>query len=681
LVQKPPPSVPQERPEDLTAEQVEERIVELVAARGRKGTDRREQVQQMEWLSRAAKTPAQLVRVLLHMIAAQFDLGHMLGVMPRDMYQAAMNTAERLLQIAKTHPKVVRSAVRDVGVASSALEPADAEALEHVMVDFAALVERLDDELTRAFQGANPHSIEYVERLRDEPRWVEFAGQVQHYYEQQVGDMSQAARVAARRVLHLYYQSSAVHHRMHNLKITREETTVEEEVDPETLFTELTVLVYRHGDERAKAETMLAHVYHLAIENEFSRARDLFLMTHLQENINQQDMALQIMYNRALAQLGLCAFRCGLIAEAHACLADLCSPPQFYDPRTGTSASSLSRIRELLAQNTPALRNSNIGGHASASEQERRRQVPFHMQLSTELLEAVHLTAAMLLEVPVMAAVSARSADWLAGMDMTMHADAVAGGFGQNSSNISAASLLNSLQQQARQASISRAWQHLMRGSIRGQYAGPPENTRDHIVAASKHLLRGDWRTAFQALAGAKVWAMLEPLSCESNENDEIAVGQGSQSATAADVHKTTGTSGEACLDRLQLLMKEAALKAFVLSYAPCCDTFALEPQLVEHFELEPHRIHAILSKMIAQGELPARWHQPSAALIVHHRYTSRLQRIGMAWAEKLTQLLENNERLVDMRLDAELVTSPAAGSESIPATSSALSSSPNLNI
>jgi len=669
----------EEKPEDLTAEQVEERIVQLVAARGRKGTDRREQVRQMEWLSRAAKTPAQLVRVLLHMIAAQFDLGHTLGVMPRDMYQAAANTAERLLQIAKSHPKVVRSAIRDLGAASGALGSTEAETLEYVMVDFAALVERLDDELTRAFQASNPHSTEYVERLRDEPRWLDFARRVQHYYEEQVGDACQAARVAARRILHLYYQTSAMYQRMRLLKSATEPAAEEAEgSDLETLFTELTVLVYRHGDERAKAETMLAHVYHLAIENQFFRARDLFLMTHLQESIQQQDIGLQIMYNRALAQLGLCAFRCGLIGETHACLADLCSPPQFFDPRTGTASTSMSRIRELLAQHAPPTRQAGPGTvNSNASDADRRRQVPFHMQISTELLEAVHLTSAMLLEVPLMAAVSARNADWLARIDASAHGELFNSGWNQN---LPQASGLSSLQQQARQVSVSRAWQHFMRGSLRGQISGPPENTRDHIVVASKHLLQGDWRAAYEVLASAKVWAQLEPGLSDSASSQESAAGQATQAASSAETEGPPTGRHASCLSRLQPQLKEAALKAFVLAYAPYCDTFALETELAEHFELEPRRIHAILSKMIVQGELSARWDQPTGVLAVHHRHMTRLQRLSIAWAEKLTQLLENNERLVDMRSDVELATSSAADPEHTPSAAGSAGHGPRVS-
>jgi translation initiation factor 3 subunit C len=47
------------------------------------------------------------------------------------------------------------------------------------------------------------------------------------------------------------------------------------------------------------------------------------------------DVTTMIMYNRALTQLGLCAFRCGLISESHSCLAELYGS---------------NKLRELLAQ-------------------------------------------------------------------------------------------------------------------------------------------------------------------------------------------------------------------------------------------------------------------------------------------------------------------------------------------
>ena len=202
---------------------------------------------------------------------------------------------------------------------------------------------------------------------------------------------------------------------------------------------------------------MLSHIYHHALHNDFHTSRDMLLMSHLQESIHSADVATQILYNRTVVQLGLCAFRCGLIKEAQATLQDI---------------FTTQRVKELLAQGVHQQRFQVLTPEQEKAE--RQRQLPFHMHINTELLEAAFLVSSMLVEIPLLASIDS--------------------------------------EEQKRKA-ISKPFRRLLDFADRQVFTGPPESTRDHIMQASKALQDGEWEQCRDLIQSIKIWSLMPESS------------------------------------------------------------------------------------------------------------------------------------------------------------------------
>jgi translation initiation factor 3 subunit C len=308
---------------------------------------------------------------------------------------------------------------------------------------------------------------------------------------------------------------------------------------------------------------MLCQIYFLALHDQYYKARDMMLMSHLQETISNFDVNTQILFNRALVQVGLCAFRAGLVYEAQTSLQEICGS---------------NRQKELLAQGLQMQRYSQISPEQERLE--RQRQLPFHLHINLELLECVYLTCSMLLEIPLLAQLGS-SPD-------------------------------------LRKRVISKTYRRLLEYHERQIFTGPPENTRDHVMQASKALSAGEWKKSAELINSIKIWELI--------------------------------SNPEQIKEMLSAQIQEEGLRTYLFTYAPYYDTLAIST-LADMFELSERKISAIVSKMISHEELGAALDQVNSAVIFRKGVElSRLQTLALSLSDKASGLIEANEKTLEQR-------------------------------
>ncbi|GJD06292.1 Eukaryotic translation initiation factor 3 subunit C [Galdieria sulphuraria] len=623
--------------EDLSESAIDQKLVEIIATRGRKGTSKRESLLQLEMLLKVAKTLVQEMEILFQIVSTHFDMTPLsIGYMSQENWRNCVQYIEKILNLAFEHETQVRFVVNhpstetlDVSVpirgdktTSQIEESIESETngdkndkRKCVRGDIATLLERMDDDLFRAWQGIDAYLPEYVDRLKDEFVLLKLLAKAQTYFEKEE-ELDRAARIACRRIQHLYYKPDDLIVGMiqASLQKTRKQLQVIHDEDPvlsglvylnetqdesllldipelpihqrplkgEQALLRLAVLVYRYGSENLKSIVILCQIYHHALENRYYEARDMLLMSHLQESIGLLELPLQILFNRTMAQLGLCAFRHGLAQETLYCLQELCTPVH-----TGLGSSTVARLKELLAQGIVQQR-----GHEKTLEQERLErnyQIPYHMYLPVDFIEMAHLIAAMVIEIPSLTRAEAKN------------------------------------EAPQKRKIYSRVFQHFLRNSIRQAYPSPPENTRDYIMSASRAFIRGHWKDAYQHIASIRAWESIDVASAQS------------------------------ILQTWRNLIQVEGLRTFIHSYASYFDSLSVA-FLSEWFELSPARVHSLISKMIMNEELQASWDQPSGCVLIKRWEPNHLQSLCLQLTEKCSQLIDYNERLLDARSGGQML-------------------------
>jgi len=572
---------------------------EILAVRGRKGTDRSEQVDYFCELKSIAEQhdlgPAMSLKLLFSICSAIMDSSNATDVaLKPDMWKRLLESFKEILVSLKGNPDIAFNRGEEENVEDSSTQYTLQE-------DPVTLLERVDSEFTKVLQNTDGHSPEYIAKLKDETVIVELIDDMIDHYEKQNFPADVLCRMYLLRVEHTYYKLDVKELREIQVQIKSEEekrieaennsgkvdtvndgetteggekpnseivTSRSESIqnkkleDSGAMIERMCKFIYGNGADRIRTRGMLCHIYHHAIHDRWYEARDLMLISHLQETIQHSDVPTQILYNRTMVQLGLCAFRHGMIRDAHNALQDV---------------QATGRAKELLAQGLMNLKN--VERTPEQEKIEKRRMMPFHFHINLELLECVYLTSAMLLEVPFMAA----------------H------------------------EYDHRRRVISKSFHYQLRMSDKNDLRNlPPESMREHIVAASKSMMTGDWKKCAENILAVSCWALFP-----HSENVKAMITK---------------------------KIQEESLRTYLFTYNKVYESISMHA-LAEMFELPWESVHSIISKMIINEELQASWDQPTQTLVLHHcAEPSYLQSLTLQLSDKLNTLVEHHERILDFK-------------------------------
>ncbi|CDJ68623.1 eukaryotic translation initiation factor 3 subunit 8, putative [Eimeria necatrix] len=435
---------------DINEEVIAKRVQMVVEKRGRRGVDKMEQMRILKRLAELAETvsPQCHLEVLGHLISAEFDTtSGVFTSMPLQIWMETFAGVKLLLSIMEQNKGAYL--VPLAGLAESSTPEEIQQMSASILTSF---VERLDDDLTKSLQSTDVHSDEYKERLGKSIDILALLWRTFCFLDER-GFKAQAATVALKVNEHMHYKPDTIASKMWD--VLRKELPEElckglpgGNLAPRAFIETLTRYVFKYSaSQREKIRALLHVAYSKSLHDDYYQARDLMHTPNIQELAMQTDISTQILYNRNLVQLGLCAFRNGLIQDAHACLSQICP-----------------KHKELLAQGLSNLKN--VERTQEQERAEKRRLLPYHMHISMELIECVHNICAMLLEVPHMA-----------------H-DAF----------------------DPRKRPISKHFRRMLEMYDRQAFVGPPENARETVMAATKALQRGDWSDCARHIWSLSIW-------------------------------------------------------------------------------------------------------------------------------------------------------------------------------
>lgn len=144
---------------------------------------------------------------------------------------------------------------------------------------------------------------------------------------------------------------------------------------------------------------------------------------------------------------------------------------------------------------------------------------------------------------------------------------------------------------------------------------------REHVVAAAKAMRCGNWKQCAEYIVNKKMNKKVWDLFYEADRVREM----------------------------LEKFIKEESLRTYLFTYSNVYSSINI-PLLAQMFELSQEKVHSLISKMIINEELMASLDDPTETVVMHRSELSRFQSLSMQLVDKVTNLVDANERTYEMK-------------------------------
>ena len=223
-------------------------------------------------------------------------------------------------------------------------------------------------------------------RIKDEITFIILCSKILTFYKS-LNESIYLSRIYFLILFHIYYKTED------QIKKMGEKFKAENASDeflsslsdnPELFMNNLSSVLYSHSEEKSKIKSLLAIIYSMCVFNIYNKAKHLFKKCNSFDMIHYlKDENSKILYNRTLAQLGLCAFRNGIYSDSLFYLMPLC--------QLGTS-----KLKENLSQSY----NKEMEKSILFDKEDKKRIIPIIMTINIDEVECTFYLGSMLIDLP-----------------------------------------------------------------------------------------------------------------------------------------------------------------------------------------------------------------------------------------------------------------------------------------